>query len=213
MRINLILIIACLWCNGLFAQKNPCDTAAKGVTGANGTTDTTITLENGTKLTFNRCEFFDIKDCVDYQEIRSLKDLKANGLSTLDNQGNVLLSCGMFKLDFISGNCEKKCLDVPVRIRIPMLFSSCASSSNVNRLYLADSTGKWKPLDSTYKEVTGDDGKKYFEFYARCGGKFNCDSKLRYTIVKFKAKKGRALYLLNLSSNCQVSQFHEKFPA
>ena len=188
----------------VFAQKSPCDSTRQSNTGISVPTDTTITLNNGTQLTFNRCEFFDIRNCVEYKEIRTLKDLQANGLSTLDNNGNVLLSCGMFILDFSSGNCGSRCLNNPVKIRIPMLFSSCVSSNQTNRLFSADSLGKWKPLNSPYKEVIGNDGKKYFEFHTTCGGKFNCDKKIFYTKVKFKAKGGKRLDNLNVSSNCPL---------
>ena len=72
------------------AQKNPCDTDIKNYDYKKDNTDTTITLKNGTQLTLNRCEFFDIRDCIEYREIRTLKDLQETGTTTMDNNGNVL---------------------------------------------------------------------------------------------------------------------------
>lgn len=195
--VAVLLLVPCF----LLAQKSPCDSAKSNNAFP---ADTTIILSNGTQLTFNRCDFFDIRNCVEYKEIRTVKDLQASGLSTLDNEGNVLLSCGMFIMDFSSGNCGVKCLNHPVKIRIPMLFYACASSTLANRLYVSDDSGNWKPLNSPYQEVTLADGKKYFEFYSTCGGKFNCDKKLHYSIVKFKARSGKRLDKLNVSSNCPL---------
>ena len=55
------------------AQNSPCDSANKKTTAA-FPADTTITLENGTSITFNRCDFFEVRNCVSFKEIRTAED-------------------------------------------------------------------------------------------------------------------------------------------
>jgi hypothetical protein len=194
--------------NALMAQKNPCDTDIKNYDYKKDNTDTTITLKNGTQLTFNRCEFFDIKDCIEYKEIRTLQDLQETGTTTMDSKGAVLLTCGMFIMKFNGGDCTNECLQVPVKVRIPMLSNACLGSTDVNRLYRGNAAGVWEKVTDPVKEVTDADGKRYFEFYTTCGGKFNCDKQLETTVVKFKSKKIKHLLTLNLTANCPILNLH-----
>jgi hypothetical protein len=187
----------------LLAQKTPCNTDVN-INYSKEKSDTTITLQNGAQLTFNRCEFFDIKDCLVYTEIKTVKDLQANGLTTMDSDGNLLLSCGMFKIDFNKGECTKPCLDVPVRVRVPLFNSPCASSTDRRRMYKAMPNGKWEDLKKEATIFTDVNGKQFSEFYMKCGAGINCDQKIKYTMVKFKAKKVKRLLSLNLSSNCPL---------
>ena len=188
----------------LFAQKNPCNTDVAAFDYKKELSDTTIILKNGTELTFNRCEFFDIKDCVEFAEIKALNDLKAYGLSTMDDKGNLLLSCGMFFLNLEAGDCTKKCLEVPVRIRIPKMESSCYVENDRNNLYFANSSGNWALKNEPTKEFTDKNQQNYFEFFAKCSGKYNCDQKMRTTIVKFKWRNMQNIKFLNLTSNCPL---------
>jgi hypothetical protein len=208
MQKNFILLFVLFISKALMAQTNPCDTDIKNYDYKKDNTDTTITLKNGTQLTFNRCEFFDIRDCIEYREIRTLQDLQETGTTTIDNKGNVLLTCGMFKMNFKGGDCTKECLQVPVKVRIPMLSNSCLGSNDVNRLYRGNDAGVWEKITDDVKEVTDADRKKYFEFYTKCGGKFNCDKNLETTIVKFKSKKIKNLLTLNLMANCPILNLH-----
>jgi hypothetical protein len=203
-----ILLFVLFISNVLMAQKNPCDTDIKNYDYKKDNTDTTITLKNGTQLTFNRCEFFDIRDCIEYREIRTLQDLQETGTTTMDNKGNVLLTCGMFKMKFNGGDCTNECLQVPVKVRIPMLSNPCLGSADANRLYKRNDNGTWEKLNDDVKEVTDTNGKKYFEFYTKCGGGYNCDKQLATTIVKFKSKKIKNLLTLNLTSNCPILNLH-----
>lgn len=184
-----------------FAQ-SPCDTTRKDNAGF--ATDTTIVLENGTTLTFNRCDFFDVRNCISFREIRTTDDVLASGLTTMDNQGNVLLSCGMFAFDIDANECEKKCLNYPVRIRIPVLNGQCASSADGRALYVANDIGLWMPSQMPSKIVTGKDGKESFEFETVCSGKFNCDRRMQTYKVKFKARHMEALKKIEVTSRCPL---------
>jgi hypothetical protein len=208
MHKNFILLFVLFISNTLMAQKNPCDTDIKNYDYKKDNTDTTIALKNGTQLTFNRCEFFDIRDCIEYREIRTLQDLQETGTTTMDNKGNILLTCGMFKMKFNGGDCTNECLQVSVKVRIPMLSNSCVGSADSNRLYKRNDNGTWEKLNDDVKEVADANGKKYFEFYTKCGGGYNCDKKLATAIVKFKSKKIKHLLTLNLTANCPILNLH-----
>lgn len=203
MKKYIFLFLCCTATFILHAQNNPCNTDVT-IDYTKEKTDTTITLPNGTQLTFNRCEFFDVRYCLAFTEIRTVQDLQSNGLTTMDSDGNLLLSCGMFKIDFNKGDCTKPCLDVPVRVRIPLLTSKCAGSSSPRRMYKAIANGKWEDLNTDAKIFTDIDGKQYSEFYMKCGSGINCDQKLKYTVVKFKSKQIKKLTNLNLSANCPL---------
>ncbi len=197
-----LLFIYCISALVLNAQKNPCNTDVN-IDYTKEKADTTITLTNGTQLTFNRCEFFDVRYCLAFTEIRTVQDLQSNGLTTMDSDGNMLLSCGMFTINFNKGDCTKPCLDVPVRIRIPLLTSKCAGSKTPRRMYKATLNGKWEDL-KTEAKIIEIDGITYSEFYMKCGGGINCDQRLSTIRVKFKAKHIKKLTSLNLSSNCPL---------
>jgi hypothetical protein len=202
MKKNILLLAFCITSFIVSAQKNPCNTDIN-IDYTKEKSDTTITLQNGTKLTFNRCEFFDVRYCLAFTEIRTVQDLQSNGLTTMDSDGNVLLSCGMFKIDFNKGDCSKECLDVPVRVRIPLFTSKCIGSNRPRRMYKAITNGKWEDLKSEAK-IIEIDGIKYSEFYMKCGGGVNCDQRLNTIVVKFKSKNIKKLTNINLSANCPL---------
>ena len=184
------------------AQTTNCDSLAK-IYGY-GKADTTIILENGIELTFNRCEFFEIRDCIAYKEIKTVKDLQESGLSMLDNEGNILLTCGMFTISFNSGDgCTDKCLRVPAKVKLPIRTNPCVPSIGVNRIYDV-SKGVWTPIKGQVTESKNAAGQKFFEFYITCSSGINCDQKLSAVSVKFKAKGIRKLMSMNVSSNCPL---------
>ena len=106
----LLLLLAC--CD-VWGQKNPCNPTGAPYTSLPG--DTTITLKSGSTLTFNRCEFFDMRDCMQIIEINDTAGLQREGVNMYDKEGNILLTSGMIKIDM--KDCDKKCFDVPVKLR------------------------------------------------------------------------------------------------
>src|SRR5205814_741247 len=86
----------------------------------------------------------------------------------------------------------------------PMLSTPCLGSLNQNSLYRIGYSGTWEKLDSPAREVVNDKSQKFFEFYTKCGGKFNCDKKLWATRVKFKTRNLKKLISLSATSNCPL---------
>lgn len=195
-----VLLFATMCCT---AQKSPCDSATAKTSGI-FPADTTIILENGTSVTFNRCDFFEVRNCISLKEIRSAEDARAAGLTTMDNQGNVLLSCGMFVLDMASGGCSIQCLNNPIKIKIPVLQNACAAATGARVLYISNPLGRWQQsqIVSTIKKDAN--GKEYFEFETKCAGSFNCDQKMQTFRVKFKAGNAKTLEKIEVAAKCPV---------
>src|SRR6185436_9582684 len=140
--------------------QDPCNT--KGVPYSLLPQDTTITLPHGTQLTFNRCEYFDLRECLEITEAYDVESIRRQNLTTLDRNGNVLLSAGMFCIKLIGDCSPKPCFEVPVKVRMPMpglSSNGCAKCGRGTfRLYRsrdgiwADSTGNnFRTFDSAGK--------------------------------------------------------------
>lgn len=203
MRLSCSFLLFFFACNISFAQKNPCNTDIQNFDYKSAPKDTTIILPSGTELTFNRCEFFDIRDCIEYHEIRTLEDALENDLTTQDSSGNPLLTGGMLVISFKSNECGKECLEVPARVRIPLLKNACMSDRDPFMLYRMSLANGWVLSNEPAREVEIA-GKKYLEFYTKCGGRFNADKGKPGIKVKFKARHGSELTSINLSSPCPV---------
>jgi hypothetical protein len=199
---NWCTVFCLLFFNVAFTQQTPFDTSLKS--NAHFSTDTTIVLENGTTLTFSRCDFFEVRICLTIKEIRSTNDAVAAGLTTMDTDGNVLLTCGMLTIDIDVAECAKKCFDNPVKVRIPVLNNDCAASTQNRLLYTSDKDGLWKPSQLVSNIVKDQNGKEYFEFETPCAGKFNCDKRMQTVRVKFKAKHASELQKIGITSRCPV---------
>lgn len=211
MKTTFLFLLLLLLYTGLSAQRNPCNSDIANFDYRSAPADTTIILQNGTTLTFNRCEFFDIKDCAMFKEVRNLTDITQSGFSTQDKDGNVLLTSGMVVINFnAEEGCGKSCLTVPVRVRIPMLISTCASASSLNRLYRVLPGGRWELMPNAVREFTDASGRRFFEFFTTCGGAYNCDKLYPKIKVKFKAKHLKNLSIA-VTSGCPPSNLNYSY--
>jgi len=190
----------------VIAQKNPCN--PQGLPYIKVPGDTTVTLQSGTTLTFNRCEFFDLRDCMEIIEINDSADLRREGLNMYDKEGNILVTCGMIKIDF--NKCGKKCLDVPVKIRVKVRFPDCSGvTDEIPALYFNDGTG-WEKPKNTPARLTGSANDRYLELETRCGVFINCDIPKKGRKIKFIAPKGNKIKELRLGINCPLYYYDEK---
>jgi hypothetical protein len=221
MRTCLFIVSLCAIQLSLFAQKNPCNPQGKPYSQIPG--DTTIILPLGTQVTFNRCEFFDLRDCLEFDEIFNQASVITAGFTTQDRDGNVLLSCGMFRIRLTNECSGKTCFDIPVKVKMPYRPNLSApgadSCSRCNRqgVRLFTSTGgNWDDSANLDYQITESNGQKYFEFTATCANKaYNCDCRIPGSVkVKFKAKGMKKLEELALYSGCPVAvlKFSPKRP-
>jgi hypothetical protein len=142
---KILMVLVTAWLTvACYAQKNPCNPEGKPYAQMPG--DTTIKLPSGTTLTFNRCEFYDLRDCMEITEITDTAGLRRAGMSMFDNRGNLLLTGGMFSVSM--KDCGKTCFDIPVKVRMRIQLQPCANGvMALPNLYIGNA-GTWeKPSD------------------------------------------------------------------
>lgn len=188
-------------------QKNPCN--PQGLPYAKVPGDTTITLPQGTQLTFNRCEYFDIKDCLEITEAYDVQSMQRQNLTTLDRSGNVLLSAGMFCLR-LTGDCsDKKCFEVPVKVRMPLpglSSNNCGQCSfGTFRLYRSRD-GFWSDSSNNNFRTFDSFGRSWIEFLADCTMCYNADCciQLNAGLTKVKVKGLSRLDRVEITNECPV---------
>jgi hypothetical protein len=185
--------------------QNPCYGRGPAYSALPG--DTTILLPGGTQLRFNRCEFFDLRDCLELTEMNDLQSLSESGMTTQDNSGASLLTFGMVRIELKPGCAERNCFEVPVRVRFPLrtLCARCGGR-RMPTLYRGTAGGSWL-LDSIKSDIVTINGQDYLEFEAPCPGKaYNADCKASTTKVKFKARNWRELDRLEVSIKCPLGR-------
>lgn len=188
------------------AQKNPCNPTGD-IAYSSMPQDTTIILPQGTRLTFNRCEYFDIKDCLGITEAYDVESMRRQNLTTLDRNGNALLSAGMFCV-YLSNDCQthKECFEVPVKVSMPLPGTSASECGKCEqgtfRLYNSRD-GFWSDSSRNFKVVERD-GRNWLEFTIACANIcYNGDCIVRTGgKTKIKVKKIHRLEKVEISMEC-----------
>ena len=199
--------IFCITLAGV-AQKNPCN--PQGLPYAKIPGDTTFTLPHGTQLTFNRCEYFDIKDCLEITEAYDVQSIQRQNLTTLDRNGNVLLSAGMFCMK-LTGECStKKCFDVPVKIRMPLpgLSSNDCGKCEMGTFRLFRSRdGFWADSTNDNFRTFDSAGRSWIEFKADCPMCYNADCRIAVDagMTKVRVKGITRLEKVEITNECPVA--------
>src|SRR6188474_563605 len=143
------------------SQNNPCNT--RGVPYSSIPGDTTVVLKSGTTLTFNRCEFFDIKDCIEIKDIETPEDMERERLQMFDDEGNMLLSYGMIVINLDS--CNKKIFEVPVKFRMKINNKlSCFDTIKATPLLFVNGSSGWTVPKNITSRIITINGEKYIEF-------------------------------------------------
>lgn len=187
------------------AQKNPCNPTGAPYKSLPG--DTTIKLPSGSTVTMNRCEFFDLRDCLEIVEITNAEDLQREGLNMYDKDGNILITCGMIKVDL--KNCGKKCFEVPIKLKIKVRFQDCSGVTDaIPRIYLNNGGGWEEPTDKKGK-VTPVNNDRFIEFETNCAVFINCDVPKKGRKAKFIAPKGNKVHQFRLGINCPLFYYDE----
>lgn len=81
--------------------------------------DTTIRTRYGKELTFNGCEFEDIKNCLEIIDDNSHSDLK-KGIVVMSKDGKDLMNYGSLYINLLDGCVKNQCFKNPVIIRFPI---------------------------------------------------------------------------------------------
>ena len=168
--------------------------------------DTTIYLANGTRLVFDKCEYLEKKDCIEFTEIFDPPSAVQHGLTTQDTKGNIMVSGGMVDFQLKKG-CGETRLTHGCRILIPcagVVQYGCDYFPDMPDLYNATENG-WSQTNETLA-ITRIDGVEYFDFTMSTSGLKNIDKVvISNAETKFKGPRGYDLLQVRLISSCPFS--------
>lgn len=157
--------------------------------------DTILILPGGSQVEMNICEYWRVKDCLEIKEYNDPQSVYDAGLTTADDQGIVMGSCGMIGIG-LGAPCEN-CFDRPVTVRMPMPDPECNACLRERAgFFMLSQAGAWSQVgrNKAMKRVKVD-GRDYYEFKIRCANKYNCDCK--FCTIPLKVKTTRDIELDN----------------
>jgi hypothetical protein len=171
------------------------------------TKDTTIILPKGTRLAFNRCEYLELKPCLEFEEALSARDAIARGLNTEDSLGRTLESCGMIRITLKPGCSPKDCFKHAILVKTPVPKEDCNSCVEPPTLFEITQRMSWGPprQESPKIEIVKEKGKEYYQYELRCpGGWKNCDCLSEGPRIKIKAPRRHKIEFVRLSMDCPM---------
>lgn len=168
--------------------------------------DTTVMLPGGARLVFNKCDYIKKINCLDFNLVLSPTSALENNLSTEDEFGRPLASCGMIKFSVKPECPEMDCFVKPVTVLMPAPEQSdCDVCGRSARLFVLNDSRQWQRSGSrnSVKLIKIDD-KEFYQlkvacpnFWANCDCRKNAKSK-----VRFKAPRGYELVKLTFTYEC-----------
>jgi hypothetical protein len=162
--------------------------------------DTTLTMPNGTLVTFGLCEYYANKECFSFTEFIHPDSARAAGLSTMSADGSPLISVGMFHLELCDGS---PCVKVRIPVRVRGANQVCNSViTGITRWYRRPN-GTWTD-SADPMEIEEIDGKLYYTTKACGPGWYNGDKKGggcagKYYQTRVKVAKGLTLLTARVS--------------
>lgn len=167
--------------------------------------DTTIIFEDGTRMIFNKCEYLELKECLKIKLWNDIREAQNDGVSMLDDQGNQLVSNGMFSIT-LNSECKNRggCFRNKVKVLVPLpTIDYCDYCRNNQRLYFMNAKGQWVMDESRLPEIVEIDSVKYIWVELQCPGMVNFDCKLpKGTKLKFKVPSDYKIISLQLVNEC-----------
>lgn len=163
--------------------------------------DTIIEFEKGVHAAINICEYEKIKDCIVINIQNDVDVLVSSGVTTYDNLGNPLISCGMASVSVKPG-C-KPCFDTPIKIRFPVIGDNCEKKRVINPSLYNLSGGVWKINPKERIKQRTINRVRYNEITFICQGGKNCDKKDLCSIeTKIKFRDKRKFISANIVNTC-----------
>jgi len=121
--------------------------------------DTIVYLPGGSQIKMNACEYRLKKDCISFKEYITPESIREAGLTTMDDNGNELLSGGMITFE----TCDTNCLNEPAYVRLPV---PCNLSMNM-LLYTLNGDSTWSDPQNQIR-VVSQGGNLFYEFPIQC---------------------------------------------
>ena len=156
--------------------------------------DTLIRLPKGSLVKINVCDFEKNPDCIKINEIMNPSDARSANLETIDDEGNLLISGGMFEYDICEG----------VEVVLYVEASRDCFSGSMD-LWDLNSEGTWTKVSPEPLTTVAIGGVNYYPIRLSGVGFCNLDQYApvtRLIKVKFKAEKGIQLDQVILSCDC-----------
>jgi hypothetical protein len=155
--------------------------------------DTTIILENGTELIFNKCEYEEMKECLKITTIRTADELINSGIGLNTTDNIPLVTCGMINICLIP-ECKvrKLCFDYPIKVRFPYPKECVPCERQAARVFNINGEGTWTDVGRIEKiRVIKIGSEKYYELEIKCPDcNFkNCDCKRCKDLKKKERRK------------------------
>lgn len=156
--------------------------------------DTLIRLNKGSLVKINVCDFENNPDCFTIKEIMNPADARLSNLETIDDEGNLLISGGMFEYDI----CER------IKVELYAEASRDCFSGSMD-LWTLNDAGSWTKVSPEPLSTVAIGGVNYYPISLAGAGMCNLDQRAprtRLIKVKFKAEKGIQLDQVVLSCDC-----------
>jgi hypothetical protein len=168
--------------------------------------DTTIILKQGTQLVFNRCEYLEIKDCLEYKETNNSASILNNGMSLMDSSGLILASCGMIKIGIKPGCPKMDHFKTPVKISFPVPINNECDFCKKNAKSYVYLNNHWRLLDKKTNgvKIVKIDEKPFYQLEAKKPDFWmNCDCRFENgNKIKFKTKRNYKIVNLKITNDC-----------
>jgi len=177
--------------------------------------DTVIILPEGTQIVFNRCEYLEIKECLEFTETNNPNAILANGISLMDTSGYPIASCGMLRVTMKPGCTDRECFKFPIKVRFPIpKDKECDYCGRNARVWDLSSNGGWVQGQGKKNEVKiiKVQGQLFYQFEILCPNYWkNCDCEMpKGKKIKFKTKRKYKIVSVVVTSNCPTTAIEFK---
>ena len=136
--------------------------------------DTTIVLKNGTELVFNKCEYNEIKECLEIKSVRTTEELIESNLGLTTDENIPLITCGMISI-CLNPECKvkKSCFDYPIKVRFPFPSDNeecLPCDRRVARVFNLNNSETWTAANRRQENISiVKVGKqKYYQLEVKC---------------------------------------------
>lgn len=171
------------------------------------TEDTIITLPQGTKYRINKCFYLENPDCVKIEEFYTAKALADEGLLTVSEDGDQLVSSGMMNYEVCDG--------IAIDVFIPSRGIECGVE-NMQR-WEADEEGAWVRVSPENVPTVAMDGQNFFQVSLSGIGSLNMDCLEPITLpppkTRFKRKWRSGLSIQSVTIYCDCPLTGVRYPS
>ncbi|MCC6372778.1 MAG: hypothetical protein IT236_17370 [Bacteroidia bacterium] len=159
--------------------------------------DTTLYFPSGSMVKINRCFYLQQKNCFSYTDYLDARSAQRGGFSTVDMDGNAIVSGGMIDVRFCSDSVLKR----PFYAFLPV--PPCLEKQAMT-MWTSTKGNQWKDK-ATPVDMVKIDGRLFYKVPIVISGCINCDMVARKPpVLKIKLKNGLRIKKAVLSYDCPI---------